>query len=43
MRQIWAGIFPLALFAFLVNGLFVIAELKLLAWHRGWRAAVLGG
>lgn len=37
----WAGILVLALLGFAVNLVFVVAERRVLAWHRGWRAAEL--
>lgn len=37
----WAGILILALVGLAVNLLFVAVEYRVLAWHRGWRAAEL--
>jgi sulfonate transport system permease protein len=35
----WAGIWLLALFGLGVNAIYVLIEHRVLAWHRGWRAA----
>ena len=37
--SMWAGILLLALLGFAINCLFVALEHRVLAWHRGWRAA----
>lgn len=37
----WAGILVLALLGLAVNLVFVAVEHRVLAWHRGWRAAEL--
>jgi len=37
----WAGILVLALLGLAVNLVFVAVERRMLAWHRGWRAAEL--
>jgi sulfonate transport system permease protein len=39
----WAGILMLGLVGYLVNVIFLVVERRALAWHRGWRAAALGG
>jgi ABC-type nitrate/sulfonate/bicarbonate transport system permease component len=38
----WAAILLIGLFGYLLNLLFVLAERRFLAWHRGWRAAAPG-
>ena len=35
----WAAILLIGVLGYLLNVLFLIAERRLLAWHRGWRAA----
>jgi ABC-type nitrate/sulfonate/bicarbonate transport system permease component len=35
----WAAIVIIGVLGYLLNVLFLIAERRLLAWHRGWRAA----
>jgi ABC-type nitrate/sulfonate/bicarbonate transport system permease component len=35
----WAAIVLIGVLGYLLNVLFLIAERRLLAWHRGWRAA----
>jgi ABC-type nitrate/sulfonate/bicarbonate transport system permease component len=35
----WAAILLIGVFGYLLNLLFVLAERRFLAWHRGWRAA----
>lgn len=42
IREMWSGIFLLGIVGYLVNALFVRAEARALAWHRGWRRAALG-
>lgn len=42
IREMWAGIIMLGLIGYTCNVLFVVAERRMLAWHRGWRAAALG-
>jgi ABC-type nitrate/sulfonate/bicarbonate transport system permease component len=39
MAPMWAAIVLIGLLGYLANVLFLIAERRLLAWHRGWRAA----
>jgi ABC-type nitrate/sulfonate/bicarbonate transport system permease component len=38
MRPMWAAILLIGLLGYLLNVLFLLAERRLLAWHRGWRA-----
>jgi ABC-type nitrate/sulfonate/bicarbonate transport system permease component len=38
----WAAILLIGLLGYLLNLLFVLAERRVLAWHRGWRASVAG-
>ena len=35
----WAAILLIGLLGYLLNVLFMLAERRILAWHRGWRAA----
>jgi ABC-type nitrate/sulfonate/bicarbonate transport system permease component len=35
----WAAILLIGVFGYVLNLLFVLAERRFLAWHRGWRAA----
>jgi ABC-type nitrate/sulfonate/bicarbonate transport system permease component len=39
LAPMWAAIVLIGLLGYLLNVLFVVAERRLLAWHRGWRAA----
>jgi ABC-type nitrate/sulfonate/bicarbonate transport system permease component len=39
MAPMWAAILLIGLLGYLLNLLFVMAERRLLGWHRGWRAA----
>jgi ABC-type nitrate/sulfonate/bicarbonate transport system permease component len=39
LAPMWAAILLIGLLGYLLNLLFVLAERRLLAWHRGWRAA----
>jgi ABC-type nitrate/sulfonate/bicarbonate transport system permease component len=39
LAPMWATILLIGLLGYLLNLLFVLAERRLLAWHRGWRAA----
>jgi len=39
MAPMWAAIVLIGLLGYLLNILFLLAERRLLAWHRGWRAA----
>jgi sulfonate transport system permease protein len=35
----WAAILLIGVLGYLLNVGFILAERRLLAWHRGWRAA----
>jgi ABC-type nitrate/sulfonate/bicarbonate transport system permease component len=39
MAPMWAAIVLIGLLGYLLNVLFLVAERRFLAWHRGWRAA----
>ena len=39
MAPMWATILLIGLLGYLINLLFLLAERRALAWHRGWRAA----
>jgi ABC-type nitrate/sulfonate/bicarbonate transport system permease component len=39
MAPMWAAIVLIGLLGYLLNVLFLLAERRVLAWHRGWRAA----
>jgi ABC-type nitrate/sulfonate/bicarbonate transport system permease component len=39
MGPMWAAILLIGLLGYLLNVLFLLVERRLLAWHRGWRAA----
>jgi ABC-type nitrate/sulfonate/bicarbonate transport system permease component len=39
MAPMWAAILLIGLLGYLLNVLFLLAERRFLAWHRGWRAA----
>lgn len=39
MATMWAAILLIGLLGYLLNVLFLLAERRALAWHRGWRAA----
>ena len=39
LGPMWAAIVLIGVLGYLLNVLFLIAERRLLAWHRGWRAA----
>jgi ABC-type nitrate/sulfonate/bicarbonate transport system permease component len=39
MGPMWAAILLIGLLGYLLNALFLLAERRFLAWHRGWRAA----
>ena len=38
LGPMWATIVLIGLLGYLLNGAFFLAERRLLAWHRGWRA-----
>lgn len=40
--EMWAGIIMLGIIGYLVNVIFLAVEHRILAWHRGWRAASTG-
>jgi ABC-type nitrate/sulfonate/bicarbonate transport system permease component len=40
LGPMWAAILLIGLLGYLLNLLFVLAERRVLAWHRGWRASV---
>ena len=40
MAPMWAAIVLIGLLGYLLNLLFLLAERRVLAWHRGWRATV---
>jgi ABC-type nitrate/sulfonate/bicarbonate transport system permease component len=39
----WTGLFMIGLIGSVVTGLLLLAQRRLLAWHRGWRAAAKEG
>jgi len=39
LGPMWAAILLIGLLGYLLNALFLLAERRVLAWHRGWRAA----
>jgi ABC-type nitrate/sulfonate/bicarbonate transport system permease component len=39
LGPMWAAILLIGLLGYLLNVLFLLAERRLLAWHRGWRAS----
>jgi ABC-type nitrate/sulfonate/bicarbonate transport system permease component len=39
MGPMWAAIVLIGVLGYLLNVLFILAERRFLAWHRGWRAA----
>jgi ABC-type nitrate/sulfonate/bicarbonate transport system permease component len=40
LAPMWAAIVLIGLLGYLLNVLFILAERRALAWHRGWRASV---
>jgi ABC-type nitrate/sulfonate/bicarbonate transport system permease component len=42
LAPMWAAILLIGLLGYLANVLFILAERRVLAWHRGWRAATPG-
>jgi ABC-type nitrate/sulfonate/bicarbonate transport system permease component len=40
LTPMWAAIVLIGLLGYLLNVLFLLAERRVLAWHRGWRAAI---
>jgi sulfonate transport system permease protein len=39
LAPMWAAIVLIGVLGYLLNALFLLAERRLLAWHRGWRAS----
>ena len=39
LAPMWAAIVLIGVLGYLLNVLFLLAERRVLAWHRGWRAA----
>jgi ABC-type nitrate/sulfonate/bicarbonate transport system permease component len=39
LAPMWAAILLIGVLGYLLNVLFILAERRVLAWHRGWRAA----
>jgi ABC-type nitrate/sulfonate/bicarbonate transport system permease component len=39
--EMWSGILLLGLLGYALNALFVLAERRILAWHRGAKASAL--
>ena len=39
LAPMWAAILLIGLLGYLLNLLFLLAERRVLAWHRGWRAS----
>ena len=39
ITDMWAGILLLGVLGYVLNALLLVGERRLLAWHRGWRAA----
>ena len=39
LAPMWAAILLIGVLGYLLNLLYVLAERRFLAWHRGWRAA----
>ena len=39
LGPMWAAILLIGLLGYLLNALFLLVERRVLAWHRGWRAA----
>ncbi len=42
LAPMWAAIVLIGLLGYVLNVIFLLAERRILAWHRGWRAAVTG-
>jgi ABC-type nitrate/sulfonate/bicarbonate transport system permease component len=42
LTPMWATILLIGLLGYILNLLFLLAERRVLAWHRGWRAATPG-
>jgi sulfonate transport system permease protein len=39
LAPMWAAIVLIGVLGYVLNAIFLLAERRLLAWHRGWRAA----
>jgi ABC-type nitrate/sulfonate/bicarbonate transport system permease component len=39
LAPMWASIVLIGVLGYLLNLLFLLGERRMLAWHRGWRAA----
>jgi ABC-type nitrate/sulfonate/bicarbonate transport system permease component len=39
LTPMWATILLIGLLGYVLNLIFLLAERRVLAWHRGWRAA----
>jgi ABC-type nitrate/sulfonate/bicarbonate transport system permease component len=39
LAPMWAAILLIGLLGYVLNLLFIVVERRVLAWHRGWRAA----
>ena len=42
VTDMWAGILALGILGYLINAILVMVERRVLAWHRGFRASMLG-
>ena len=42
LEPMWAAILLIGVLGYLLNLLYLLAERRVLAWHRGWRAATPG-
>jgi ABC-type nitrate/sulfonate/bicarbonate transport system permease component len=42
VTDMWAGILALGILGYVINAILVMVERRVLAWHRGYRASVLG-
>lgn len=42
ISAMWSGVIVIAVLAYTISTGFVLIERRALAWHRGWRASVLG-
>ena len=42
VTDMWAGILALGILGYLINTILVMIERRVLAWHRGFRASMLG-
>ena len=39
LETMWAAILLIGILGYVLNLLYLLAERRFLAWHRGWRAA----